>query len=106
LRRTIESGYLWASLDNLDSAREEADSIDGLAQQIVVGTAGVVGTSLTVGYVIWLLRGGSLLVGMVSSLPAWTLIDPLPVLESAAEAMGLDEVGDSLESLLRAGQES
>ena len=54
----------------------------------------------------WLLRGGSLLVGMVSSLPAWTMIDPLPVLESVAEAMGLDEDGDSLESLLRAGQET
>jgi len=106
LVQLIESGYLWESLDNLDSARDEADSVDDFAQNIVVGTTGVVGTSLTVGYVIWLLRGGSLLVGMVSSLPAWTMIDPLPVLESAAETMGLDEDGDSLESLLRAGQQA
>jgi hypothetical protein len=33
-----------------------------------------------VGYVIWLLRGGLLLSSLLSSLPAWHVIDPMPVL--------------------------
>ncbi len=33
------------------------------------------------GYVIWTIRGGYLAASMLSSLPAWAIIDPLPVLE-------------------------
>ncbi|MCA9065889.1 MAG: cadherin domain-containing protein, partial [Planctomycetaceae bacterium] len=50
--------------------------------RIVVGTTAVVSTSMTVGYVIWLLRGGSLLTAFLSSLPAWQSFDPLPILEA------------------------
>lgn len=32
------------------------------------------------GYVVWLLRGGLLLTSLLSSLPAWHIIDPWPVL--------------------------
>jgi hypothetical protein len=35
---------------------------------------------LSVGYVIWLTRGGLLLASLLSSLPAWRLIDPIAVL--------------------------
>jgi hypothetical protein len=40
-------------------------------------------SAFTVGYVIWLLRGGVLLSSVLSALPAWHLIDPLPVLGRA-----------------------
>jgi hypothetical protein len=36
----------------------------------------------TPGYVIWSLRGGFLMAALVSSLPTWSHIDPLPVLDS------------------------
>jgi len=36
---------------------------------------------LSVGYILWLLRGGTLLASMMASLPAWRAIDPLPILE-------------------------
>jgi len=39
-----------------------------------------VSTGLSVGYVIWLVRGGALVGSMLSSMPLWNLVDPLPVL--------------------------
>ena len=37
--------------------------------------------SLTTGLLIWSLRAGSLLLAMVSMLPLWRGLDPLPILE-------------------------
>ena len=53
---------------------------------LVVGTTAAGITSLTVGYVIWLIRGGTLLATLVSSMPAWMAFDPLPVLDSFEES--------------------
>ena len=42
------------------------------------------GTSfLTVGYLAWMVRGGILLTTFMSSVPAWRMLDPMAVLESA-----------------------
>ncbi len=54
-------------------------------REIVLGTTTVVSTALSVGYVVWLIRGGTLFASMVASLPAWTLVDPLPILTSFQE---------------------
>lgn len=51
-------------------------------EKIVVGSTAVVSTSISVGYVIWILRGGSLWTAFVSALPTWSSFDPLPVLQS------------------------
>ena len=51
----------------------------------VVGTSAVVSTGLSVGYAIWLIRGGSLLAAFFSSVPAWQTFDPLPILDSFRE---------------------
>jgi hypothetical protein len=37
-------------------------------------------SSVTVGYVLWLARGGVLMTSLLSALPAWSAVDPLPVL--------------------------
>ena len=47
--------------------------------QIAIGSSAIATTSLSVGYVIWLLRGGSLFASLLTSMPAWTSFDPLPV---------------------------
>ena len=39
-----------------------------------------IGTGLSVGYVLWLARGGVLVASLMSSVPAWASVDPLPVL--------------------------
>lgn len=67
------------------SEREE------LAGKVAVGSAAVVTTSLSVGYVIWILRGGSLLTTFMSALPAWQAFDPLPVLQSFHKATEEDD---------------
>ena len=40
-------------------------------------------SGLSIGYVVWLVRGGVLVSSMLSALPAWQMIDPLPVLAAA-----------------------
>jgi len=74
------------------SEREE------LAGKVAVGSAAVVTTSLSVGYVIWILRGGSLLTTFMSALPAWQAFDPLPVLQSFHKATD-DDDDDTLLSI-------
>ena len=52
------------------------------ARQLIVGSAAVVTTSLSVGYVVWMLRGGTLVASFMSSIPAWCSFDPLPIVDS------------------------
>ena len=49
--------------------------------------------SLSVGYVIWLVRGGVLMSSMLSALPAWQMVDPLPVLAAAGAARRARQAG-------------
>ncbi|MEQ9408343.1 MAG: Ig-like domain-containing protein, partial [Fuerstiella sp.] len=71
-------------------------------ETVVVGSTAVVSTTVSVGYVAWMLRGGSLLTTFLSSLPAWQSFDPLPVLDSFEKD---EEDGDeeSLASLVAGG---
>ena len=94
---TFESGVLWSGLDTLQTDLKSQEDV--LSQPLVVGTTAAVGSSLTVGYVIWLLRGGSLVVGMISSLPAWTVIDPLPILDASAGTFDSEDK-DTLQSII------
>jgi hypothetical protein len=80
--------------DLQDESRIEADSV-------ALTTAATLG--LSVGYVFWLLRGGVLLSTLLSSLPAWRLVDPLPILGRFDEDEDDDEAeepDESLESLV------
>jgi hypothetical protein len=84
-------------LQELDRLRESMQAEVELEQRIV-GSAVAIGTGLSVGYVIWLLRGGLLVTSLLSSLPAWRYVDPLPVL---GRLQGDEEEDDeSLESMV------
>ncbi|MET0961247.1 MAG: hypothetical protein ABWY05_00285, partial [Noviherbaspirillum sp.] len=81
------------SLDDMrDSVKAAAET-----EHRIVGSSVAVGASVSVGYVIWLLRGGVLATSLLSSLPAWRFVDPLPVL--ARMRQGGDEEEDSDDSL-------
>ena len=70
---------------------------------LVAGTlAGTLG--LTVGYVAWTIRGGHLLASILAQMPAWRLIDPLPVLEYPVPAAGepKDRDEETLQSIVEA----
>jgi hypothetical protein len=88
----------------LDEARERAQE-DMKIEARVAGSVFVVSTGLSVGYVLWLLRGGALIASLLSSLPAWRLVDPLPVLGSMGGRAG-EEDDDSLEDLVADDREA
>jgi len=48
----------------------------------ITGAAISVSAGFSIGYIVWLLRGGLLLSTVLTSLPAWRWVDPLPVLET------------------------
>jgi hypothetical protein len=50
---------------------------------VTVGSSIVVTGGVSIGYVVWLVRGGVLMSSMLSALPAWQMIDPLPVLAAS-----------------------
>ncbi len=85
--------------DGLDSLREQVQE-DINVKKMIVGSSLSVTTGLSVGYVIWLIRGGVLLSSVLSSLPAWRMIDPLPIMGHLKGYTENDEDDDSLESLV------
>jgi len=70
-----------------------------LDRQFVASTA-VVSTGMSIGYVLWLMRGGALLSSIIASMPAWRSIDPLPVLATLDSADDGQSDDDSLEAML------
>ncbi len=91
---------LWASLDivmaDLDAAGDGADD----DMSLFLETAGAAALSLTVGFVVWVLRTGALAASLMSISPLWRQIDPLPVLREDEEdtdddwAFGLNDDDD------------
>jgi hypothetical protein len=85
-------------VDGIDQLREEVREEEEL-QKMLVGSGFVTTTGLSVGYVIWIARSGVLLSSVLSSMPAWRLIDPFPVLSSVGVA-GDDSDEESLQSIV------
>ncbi len=81
------------SLHHAADGHRPNDAVDRLemTETIVIGSTAVVSTSLSVGYVIWIIRGGSLLSAFMSAMPAWQNFDPLPILQSFEKAAQEDD---------------
>jgi hypothetical protein len=89
-----------ALLDALDDMRASLHEEDRYAASTILATAAAA-MGLSVGYVIWLLRGGVLLSSLLSSLPAWRLVDPLPIVGRIDDDAETDEsADDSLEAIV------
>ncbi len=73
-------------------------------ERTVVSSTVAVSTGVSIGYVIWMLRGGILLSSLMASLPAWRTFDPLPILSSGVGPAKKGE-DDSLENLLDKAKE-
>jgi hypothetical protein len=91
-------------VDTLDRVRLDLTQAGG-TDRVLIGSTVAVSTGLSVGYVVWLVRGGVLLSSVLSALPAWQTLDPLPVLartgpREKGEGTGGDE---SLESIVEQG---
>jgi len=96
LANLIFGGERSEFMSALDSIQQDIELMSGfearMARSAIAATTG-----LSVGYVLWLTRGGLLMASLLSSLPAWRLIDPIPILASLD--LGDDEAGEDEESL-------
>jgi hypothetical protein len=81
----------------LNKLREEVHE-EAVVETRVAASVFVVSSGLSVGYVLWLLRGGVLLASLLSSIPAWRLVDPLPVLGRVGGQS--DDDDESLEEMV------
>jgi hypothetical protein len=81
----------------LNKLREEVQQ-EAVVETRVAASVFAVSTGLSVGYVLWLLRGGVLIASLLSSIPAWRLVDPLPVLGRVGGQD--DEDDESLEEMV------
>jgi hypothetical protein len=92
-------------VQELDKLREEVHD-QRFLDKAIAGSTFAVTTGLSIGYVLWLVRGGILLSSVLSSLPAWRLVDPLPVLASLDKRSQDQADDDSLESVIHKGTEA
>ena len=67
-------------------------------EELLVGTSAITTTSLSVGYVLWMLRGGSLIASFVSTLPAWSAFDPLPFVNEMSEQQDSESLSNIVEN--------
>ena len=84
---------------NLERVREDVMQVASLDRNVMASTIGV-SASFTIGYVLWLVRGGVLISSLLASLPAWRMVDPLPILGSLANGKKDDKDDKSLEELV------
>lgn len=91
--------------EGLDTVRHSLGK-QSATEQIIIGSSVTVTTGVSLGYVLWLIRGSVLLSTVLSSLPAWRLIDPLPVLGGMLDNSNADEDQESLETILEDAEQS
>ncbi len=65
----------------------------------IIGGSLTVSAGFSVGYVVWLARSGVIMSSVLSSMPAWRFVDPLPVLASLRMSENKDDE-ESLESIV------
>ena len=80
----------WQWNNQLDGPQKEEQSPISFEKLAAGATVSVV-SAFSVGYALWTLRGGYLLTSFLAALPAWQMIDPLPVLQSFAAAKEDDD---------------
>lgn len=94
LRSSLAASPWVNQLQMMRDRLDEEMRLDG----VMIGATAFVSGGLSVGYVLWLVRGGLLMSTLLSSLPAWHTVDPLPVLGNRTD----DDDGvrdDAVESL-------
>jgi VCBS repeat-containing protein len=83
--------------DSLDAAQALATATTNDAEVPVLAGSLTLTTGVSVAYVLWLVRSGVIVSSVLSAMPLWRLVDPLPVLAS----LGSDEDdGESIEDIV------
>ena len=82
-------------MDTTTQTMRDTTSVD----KTVLSSSVTIASGLSVGYVFWILRSGTLLASVITSLPAWRYIDPLPVLDSLNDDENEND-SETLESMV------
>jgi len=78
---------------------------EGAVPEWATGTAVATTAGVSVGYIVWMMRSGYVMASVLSTMPVWQNIDPLPVLAALEAADDSDD--DSLETMIdRASDEA
>ena len=78
---------------------ESTDNPNHFTWDHSVGAAGVTAGLVSVGYVLWALRGGVFVATLCTGLPAWRMIDPTMLLTAYRGSRNLVE--DNVERMIR-----
>ena len=84
---------MWNDLDEFHDQSSNPSEVN-----MVFGSVGTLSSGVLVGYVIWAIRGGTMLSSILASMPAWSLFDPMAVVSFAESSE--DEDGESLEDIV------
>ena len=90
----VQEGEFWDGLDSI----EEIAKLDVRIQASEIASALGLTTTVSVGYVLWALRGGYLLSFVLAQMPAWRMIDPLPIFDYQSDE---DEDDETLASMIQ-----
>ena len=86
-QQALRSGAFVDELNRLRRQLREEFNLDRSTSITVAGLS----LGVSVVYILWLIRGGVLLGSYLSALPAWRLLDPLPVLARTGDDEEEDE---------------
>ncbi|MCO8124891.1 Ig-like domain-containing protein, partial [Stieleria sp. TO1_6] len=93
----FDSQLLWDDLAEFEKQIKQVTESRFLFAGTFAGFSG----ALSVGYVLWTVRGGLLATSLLAQLPAWSLVDPLLVLSDMHEDDDVDDSDDdSIETML------
>ena len=89
--------------EQLDSLEELLNSQTVIAN-VTAGTAGVISLGLSAGYAFVTIRADYLVTSLLTSMPAWRVVDPLPVLayldDEDDDDLDAADKNESLESII------
>ena len=92
LQLDIDQAIQWQQWDEMEMQKDDP------MQTFYVGSVGVTAGLVSVGYVMWAIRGGAFLAAITSSMPAWRMIDPVSILSAYQSARTREN--DKIERLI------
>ena len=93
-RAAVTQMQLWQAIDSM---RQDVDS-SVTHTTLTIGATVTATTGMTVGYVVWIVRGGLMLSSVMANLPMWRLMDPMAILNQSGDDDG--QADESLASMV------